>query len=167
MSTKPELKKTKDRSDYWNGYWSENKEKILGQRREKYKDDPDYREKLKQIRKRNYEKNKILKSRRPETEYIVPENKPVVMDVNGRKRLMYDIYYFSKRIDRSPITIKYWERKGILPKTHFRVHRRCAYSKEMIDAVYDALAEQGFPGNINVEEFADYVAARWQALEAI
>jgi len=157
----------KDRSQYWSEYWGKNRDDILKRRRDRYNSDPEYKKRMQEIRKRNYEKNKVLKVKKPESDFVSIRSKPIILELNGQKMLMYDIEYFAKKIGRSVATVRYWERKGILPKTPYKGSRKCLYSKEMIKAVYNALEEQGFPGNIDLEDFSDYVYACWQSLEVI
>lgn len=156
-----------DRREYWKDYWSDNRDVILQKRRDKYNNDPEYKQKMKDIRRDNYEKNKVLKVKKPSSEFVVSSVPPVIMEVHGKKIMMFDVEYFAKRIGRSVATVRYWERRGILPKTPFRKGRKCLYSDSMIASVYEALSDQGFPGNVDLEEFSDYVAASWQSLEVI
>lgn len=149
---------------YWKQYWNEKRQEILNSRRTRYADDEGYREQMKKIREDNYRKNRITKSKEPE-KIVSPDVDPVIMKIDGNTELMFDIGYFSKKIGKSEVTIRYWERHEMIPTSTFvnegRGHRKL-YSMTMINSVYEALSEQGFPAKIDIEKFKIKVRETWR-----
>lgn len=149
------------RKKYWERYWENHREDILSKRRDKYASNEEYQSRLRHMRRENYQKNRVVRTKVPDTEFVESSFMPHLINVHGKEVLMYDVAYFALVIGRSIHTIRHWERSEIIPKTDFRIGRRCAYSREMIDVVYDGLKDQGFPCNVNMSELREYVGKRW------
>lgn len=64
---------------------------------------------------------------------------------NGETLQVFTIKRFAESIGRSQLTIRRWEKLGIIPNTFFVSDRGFRmYSQEQIDAVVDALKEVGY-----------------------
>ena len=102
--------------DYWTRYYRENKEKILAKKRERYQNDPQYREGIKErararwrdeLRKGGREKG-LKKDKR----YL----RPKIVQIDGKDVVVHSIGEFADRIGYTIATLKNWETLGVLPR---------------------------------------------------
>ncbi len=102
----------KDYVDYNSEYYESNKKAISEQRKNKYKEDKEYREKCKDRALKRYKDTYKRKRKR------IPKPKRQEKQLLNTKvgtRVFYTIGEFAYRIDRSTHTINSWLIKGILP----------------------------------------------------
>lgn len=88
---------------------------------------------------------------------------------NGSEVIVYPIHKFAEAIGRSQLTIRRWERAGIIPRTFFYNNRGFRmYSQEQIDIVVNALEEVGYTckaaGLLNTE-FSSICHSKWNELK--
>lgn len=64
--------------------------------------------------------------------------------VNGQQMRLYTIGELASAITRDPITVRKWERYGVIPRARFRDKQgRRLYTKEEIDVLVRIVAEEG------------------------
>lgn len=57
--------------------------------------------------------------------------------INGEQHKMYGIGVLAKRLRRQSVTIRIWEKEGIIPKSEFRdKHGRRLYTQEQVEAIH-------------------------------
>lgn len=88
---------------------------------------------------------------------------------NGDTLQVFTIKHFAESIGRSQITIRRWERLGIIPNTFFVNERGFRmYSQEQIDVVVKILKEVGYfkksSGLLNTD-FSPLCHQRWGELK--
>lgn len=145
-------RRRKDRREYQKYYYEQNKEDLSKQRKDRYKNDPEYREKVKaaskryraeQREKREKEKPKgapVKRERRP--------RRPVVVKVNGSEVLAYTVPVLASRVGRSINTINRWIYTGTIPKTPLWSERGDRlYTDAMIRVVKMAIQFRGIVGD--------------------
>lgn len=118
-------------------YWKQNKARILEERRRKYNDDPDYREKA-IARARAYRQNrKSPKANTPEQDYRLQ-----------RGSISLKAYTAAQAAEMSgiePGQLKYYHRKGYLPPPEQSSARNLytAHQITLIRSLHDFLVAQG------------------------
>lgn len=113
---------TEEGSSYFAKYYADNKDKILSRRRERYKEDPEYREKIK-ARAREA-KRKLLAKRREERAKNKDKITPIWFQIQyGGKEIpvkMYTTGQVAKKLGRTTQTIRIWEKNGLIPEATYR-----------------------------------------------
>lgn len=113
-----------DRSEYHKRYWQENKDRISQRRKERYKNDPEYRKRhLEQTQKSRKRKREEEAERRLERDLKLSEKrhkgeplpKPRLMKIAGKAVACYSTSALSRYIGRSNETIRRWLTLGVLP----------------------------------------------------
>ena len=116
------------------------------------------------------------------TEKVEPpwDATPTIKAHNGRHVEFFNTGALAKALGRSAVTVRYWERKGHIPKAPYRlpghttgqgkqVPGRRLYSRELIDVVVDEFAKRGLLGKSRVEwaqnlDLTIAIAERWQPI---
>jgi hypothetical protein len=117
---------------YYEKWYEENKDEVADRRKSRYENDPGYRKKVLE-RSANYrERQRTVTQVR-----ISRHQKPRMFKLNGRDVALYSIGAFAGYINRSVQSINHWEKKGLLPRTPYRVGERGFrfYSAEMMEVV--------------------------------
>jgi hypothetical protein len=112
-------------SEYNKTYYEKNKAKIRAARAERYQTDPDYRERVKAaalLRKQELKRNR---KKGPVKQRNRGPMRPVKFNVDiGNGELMattmFTAGWLAKKFDRTPQTIRLWEKNGILPAAMYR-----------------------------------------------
>ena len=105
-----------EEKDYYETYYGENADKIAKKRKEKYEEDPEYREKVLD-RSRNYRENQ--RQSRPKAR-IPKHAKSKKYEIgDGSTIELFSVGSFALGVGRSVQCINHWEREGILPKTPY------------------------------------------------
>lgn len=142
--------KAKARSEYFAQYYEVNRESLSQKRKEKYENDPEYRERAKQAAKR---RRKRLKKEREElrAKGLLPSSdrrtgprEPVEVLIGDSRMLAYTITVAAQKVGRSPDTLNYWAKKGLLPQTPVRSPRgERLYTDGMILIIKSAVMKRG------------------------
>ena len=91
--------------------------------------------------------------------------RPVMVRLNGVEVPMYSVGVLARSIQRSVVTVNYWERKGIFPVTPFKKGKgERLFSKEMIEVVKKALEDHGPRVSLSNQQFCVDIAEGWKAL---
>lgn len=87
-------------------------------RREKYRNNEDYRARAKQRARSNYNPKTDPKDRTPKTAHIEPEYKEVVVEGTDEPTYayVYTIPNLARVLNRTPLTVKRWIQEGTIPK---------------------------------------------------
>jgi len=139
-----------DRSPF-QAWYADNGSRLNEKRRERYFEDPEYRQRVLDVNQQYREKKKkIQKKERIQQRKAVrirPTEstwKTVEIDVAGVKTPMYTIGALARAIGRGISTVRVWEREGILPPT---VHRSPKgdrlYSVETVAEIRKILKKEG------------------------
>jgi len=123
-----------NRPGYFQGYYKENKEEILQKRKERYQNDPDYREKVLQSSRdyrRNQRKDPRVKTRRFQ--------KPIEgVSADGTGVRLHSVGALAILLQRSVQAINHWQKKGLLPDTPYRDSREFRfYTPAMMQAIQE------------------------------
>jgi DNA-binding transcriptional MerR regulator len=146
--------------DYYVEYYEANGDDINQKRRERYDNDPEYRDRVLMASQKYRDAN-----RRPVTARRPRHAVPVAKDVGcGGQILLWSVGAFATYVRRSVQTISHWEEVGFLPRTPYcdsRGHRH--YTKEMMVVVSEEVAEKRrlFPVD---EEMRQRIEDGWRAL---
>lgn len=109
-------------SSYFAKYYAENKEKILSRRRQRYKEDPEYREKI--MARAREAKRKLLAKRKVERAKNKDKNQPTRFRIQyGDEEIPVDMYttgQVAKKLGRTTQTIRIWEKNGLIPEALYR-----------------------------------------------
>lgn len=124
---------------YFQGYYAENREKILGNRRERYQNDPEYKEKVLRS-SREYRKNQ-RREPRVKTKRL---RRPVTgTSADGTEVQLCSAGALAILLQRSVQAINDWQKKGLLPETPYRDTRGLRYfTPEMMLAVQRVVGDK-------------------------
>lgn len=145
---------------YYDEWYQENRKSLSERRKEKYEQDPEYREK---ILKRSAE---YRERQRDVTQVRIPRHqKPRIFNYDGVDIPLYSIGAFAGYINRSVQSINHWEKGGLLPRTPYRVGERGFryYSAEMMEVVRRIVGNKRrlFPVD---KEMGDAIWNAWEEL---
>jgi DNA-binding transcriptional MerR regulator len=130
-------------------WYDDNKEEFNDTRRKRYKTDPEYRERVNaQNRKLREEKKKLReKEKKAETRAIRVRSKALpwkVHTLGSDGTPLFSIGALAKAIGRSVLTIRLWEKRGLIPKTAFLSGKGDRlYTAEMIEEIVERLRSEG------------------------
>jgi len=161
----------RSQSEYFSQWYAENKEELSARRRQKYQEDPEYREKVRaQAREA---KKRFLEKKRKEREKNKDKEQPVWFKVQyGKKEVavrMFTAGQLSKRLGRKTQTIRLWERKGVIPEAMYRNGARDRlYTelqvREIVEIYSQCVRKYGarkMRTRINSTEFSELVHQLW------
>ena len=154
-------------------WYEDNRKELSARRRDKYRLDNEYRQKI-------LEKNKAYRKKRIDEELVfskpkirIPKHRKVVsLPVKiGRKVVISQLVYigaFARAIGRSVPAIHQWERIGLLPRTPYCTngeskHERL-YTADMIRVVQEALSRRGTSMSSKDPTFYKEVVAGWKSM---
>lgn len=128
---------TSPRKRYYADWYQENKERISQKRKEAYRNDPEYRERVLAQSAEHREKRRVA-PRVKIPRHQVPRRYPTG---DGGEIVLFSIGFFSLFIARSVQSINEWEKAGILPRTPYiqGTRRFRFYSQAMMEAVRDMI----------------------------
>jgi len=113
-----------DKSRWNKTYYEKHKEEILERRRQRYLEDPEYKQKLlrqskEQQKRYRQERNARLKEQgiRSETPKLYRVQLPDGCEVETE---MYSTSQLAMFLERKPLTIRIWEKLGLLPPSMYR-----------------------------------------------
>lgn len=139
-----------EENSYFKKWYDEHSDGLNAQRREKYKNDPEYRKRVKEWNRRAREKRteERAEQRRAERRAVKMKAssswKTIDVEVDGVKRRMFTIGALAKALGRGVSTVRVWERMKVLPETPYRSDKGDRlYSVEMVEEIRDQLKEQG------------------------
>lgn len=145
---------------YYEKWYEKNREDVAERRKDRYENDPEYREKV-------LERSAQYRERQREvTQVRVPRHqKPRMFDMDGGEVALYSIGAFASYINRSVQSINHWESNGLLPRTPYRVGKRGFryYSAEMMEVVRRIVGNKRrlFPVD---NEMGDAIREAWASL---
>jgi hypothetical protein len=142
-----------NRAEYNRKYYQKKKADILARKRDRYNNDPEYREKMKKAAREQRRK------RRGDT----PKTPPVI-EVGDIRERAHPVSTLAERINKSVSTINHWQRVKILPMTPFYSgggHR--LYTDSMITVIEQALSLFPRPGRGD-DSFFQAVRNGWDNL---
>ena len=140
----------KDRA-YYRTWWEKNRERVLEHRKDRYANDPEYRQ-----RSAEYSRRSRQRKNQEEREAIrdsddgpggmatrIPRmRKPESVEWKGKMVKAYGIDVLCRAIGRSRVTVYSWERKGWMPKTELKSLRdEKLYTAGMIEVVAKLVKE--------------------------
>lgn len=126
-----------NRPGYFDEYYAKNKEKVNAERRRKYKENPEYRDRVLKA-SRDYRK----RQRDDEDRVRLPRYQtPVVKDTgDGGAVQLFSVGAFASYLGRSVQAINHWEKSEILPPTPYRDGRGFRYyTRDMMEVVRQAV----------------------------
>lgn len=140
---------------YFQEWYANNGDELNKSRRDKYRDDPEYREKiLKQNRearkKRRKEALKEKRKKQAATKTRTAQSwKAVTVELEDKKSgqmvptKMFTIGAVAKALGCSVQALRLWEKKGVIPEASFRYSKGDRlYTAEAIDILREVLAKQ-------------------------
>jgi len=152
---------------YFKDYYARKRRDILDKRRERYKNDPEYREQVKaQARayraKKAIERDKALANGEPVKMGGGPR-RPVDVWVNGMVQRAWTVGHVAQRINRSVAFINHLTKSEMLPPTPFRSQRGDRlWTDAMILAFKSAVHKRGEVSQKD-ETFHTEVLEEWRA----
>jgi hypothetical protein len=155
------------RAAYFRDYYSKNKEELAKKRKEKYSNDPEYREKirirsvaLRDKKKAEYDRllalglveKKTYKKRGPRTYTVV---------VNGVSQPAFSIAEMAKKLNRSKFVVMDWIKRGVIPKSPIRTKKGFGlYTDNMIEAISKAIVDK--VTIFNKDNLGDIILGFWK-----
>jgi len=140
-----------DRAEYHKSYYKEHRKNILADRKKKYKNDAEYRQKAKNRFKKRYDVH--LRSPSKEVGYTVKK-------VNGRQ--LFSIKYMAEMTGLSSGDIRELEHKGIIPKSLYTDRRGWRlYTEQQVKLVAVVLVRQS-AGDIRPVEAIELIKRDWR-----
>lgn len=115
------------RKEYQQTYYELNKDELSEKKKNRYKNDPEYRESIRKSTKKHR-----LKAREERERLIAEgkihkrkpvENKPIYVFCNGEEKRAYRAKKLAENIGKSIHTLNFWSRSGIFPDTPYRTKR--------------------------------------------
>jgi len=165
-----------DKTWTYRGWYEKNKEALSKKRKERYRSDKDYREKVLEQNKDYRAKKAKEKPSQQKTKVRTPKHrKPVSLKVvlNGKAQelSMVHVGAFARAIGRSVPTIHQWERIGLLPRTPYLLSgknkQERLYSADMIGVVRSVLSTRGTTVATADTAFYQEIRDGWEALGVI
>ena len=157
---------------YFARWYKKNKESVLAERRRKYHEDPEYREKVmaqaRESKKRRQEKNRVEREKNKHKE------KPLWFKIPyGRQEIpvrMFTAGQLAKRLGRKTQTIRMWERGEVIPEAIYRSRARDRlYTelqvREIVEIYSECVRRHGARKmwtRIGSTEFSDRVHKLWE-----
>jgi hypothetical protein len=122
---KEELKKKGRKSAAYRSWYETNKERIALQRKSRYENDPEYREKILANRKRQREREKVARSQRAVKGNVLENRSYKSFKVNSEEHGSAVTYFLSigqvaAVLEMSVPTLRKWERDGVMPAPIYR-----------------------------------------------
>lgn len=125
--------------EYFKKWWDGHRETTLKRRKDRYQEDPEYKERIKARAKADRERLAEARKAEPRVRVRVLR-KPVEVERGGQRLPAYGIEILCRAIRRSRWTIYSWERKGWLPRSPLESPRGDKlYTAGMIAAVRTAV----------------------------
>lgn len=150
-------------------WWEKNREIVLEKRRQRYLNDGEYREKMKEnVRKRRKKMYEKKVEECPSINVFLRPRRPVTVSLNGSQVVMYGVGMLAARLGKLSSTIVGWEKKGFIPETPFRDknNNMRLYTNEMIEVVEKAYKNNVRNTNIvNKTAFYDEIKKGWEELQ--
>lgn len=144
------MSKTSDTSSYFQKWYEINRDDLNSRRRERYKNDPEYRERVQRGNRVTREKRKreITEEVREEREAVKMLStgswRTVEVEVDGVRTRLFTVGAMAKALGKSISTLRVWEQNGFIPKTPYRSSRGDRlYTLEMVESTQAALQEAG------------------------
>lgn len=156
----------------YKSWYADNRVGLSEKRREKYQNDPEYKQKVLAQNRSYREKKAAEQSASPRSRIRTTKHrKPVALEVeiNGETTLkqLFHVGSFARSIQRSVPTIHQWERLGIIPRTPFvligKTKQERLYTMEMIQAVKNALDVRNGQVSVTDKSFYTAVATEWES----
>jgi len=140
---------------YFKDWYAENGEQLNKDRKQRYKDDPDYREKVleqnREARKRKRQEQLVERSKQDAARKTRVERswktRPMTITLEDGEQVTvkgFTIGAVAQLLGCSVQAIRLWEKKGVLPATDYRyAGRDRLYPSDLIDLYRKILEEQG------------------------
>lgn len=144
-----EEEKREIRSAYFKDYYDRKKDELAKKRKDKYDNDPEYREKIRissialrtrkkaelsRLRELGLLPKKVHKKRSPRTYF---------MEINGIMTQVYSIEEVSKKTNRSKVVLRDWIKRGIIPRSPLTTKKGYSlYTESMIDVINEVVASR-------------------------
>lgn len=147
--------------EYWDDYWKDNKDKILMKRRRRYREDPEYANKVRERARAARLKSKS----NPSASTAAGKKKnwrPLTVTHNGQQYTCHYISTMAEKVGRTTQTIDMWLRCGAMPPTPFvsdAGHR--LFTDGMISSVSQFVAGKRHVDRKAMRAFLD---KRWDAM---
>lgn len=143
---KQELAKAKKKSAAYRQWYEQNKERVASQRKARYENDPEYRQRILDNRKKQRQREKEARQRR-EVQGNVLENRKlktfkVNSDLGSCVSTFYSIGQLAKELGVAVPTLRKWERDGVLPLPIYRTegqHR--LYTEDQVSIIKEVFTE--------------------------
>jgi hypothetical protein len=133
--------------EYQKLHYQENKETISAAKRDRYKEDPTYRNSARKRALSRYHETRVGKERGRRG-----YNHPKVVQVNGKDVLVHCVKAFADRVGRNVQTIRAWEEREVIPTPTFVDDRnRRWYSDAHIEGVARAVARFAAAGALSLD----------------
>lgn len=147
---------------YQRRYYEENKEEIQRRRRERYKNDPKYRKRIKDLsRKSKQKRKKGLSNRVLGAAQAEDHRRPKVTIVDGREVLVYSRGYLADELAFTRPTIATWQRRGVLPEPTMIDERGQWWFSEAWIKKFITLVKRYRPISWSLDDFAEKVKEHW------
>lgn len=141
-----EEEKKEIRSVYFKGYYERKKEELAQKRKEKYANDPEYKEKIRSYSIARRDRKKAEFERLVELglahrkEYKKRGPRTYTVDVKGEQHPAYSISEVAKKINRSKFVLISWVTKGIVPESPIKTKKGFSlYTDCMIESIGKAI----------------------------
>ena len=159
----------RSRSEYYRTYYEDHRTDLSEKRRDRYQNDPEYREKAKEDARRYRQRKKAEREQLRAEGKLPPARpkgprKPIEVEVNGSKALAHTITVAADRIGRSVDTLNHWSKVGLLPATPIRSQRGDRlFTDGMILVVRMAVMKRG---EVSVKDptFKEEIEDGWRGL---
>lgn len=112
--------------EYQREYYEKNRERLLEEKRERYRSDPEYREemRIRDLRRYWFDRRQKRKRELPELEFsdLKPRGEVTLTDADGGEHRVkvYDSEAVARIVNRSVQTVRNWVLSGVLPSPTLR-----------------------------------------------
>lgn len=143
---------------YYASWYAAHKMELADKRKQRYREDPKYRQEVLDRSKKRYQKLRQEKlserAKNPEPPRTRGRNKPQTKVIGGVKVDLFSVSEFADRVDRNVQTITKWEQDRIIPlPTHIDEYGRRWYSDDHMDTVASTALEFRARGGRRLEDF--------------
>jgi hypothetical protein len=149
-------------SEYFAKWYAENKEKLAAKRRERYLNDPTYREKVLSNSKKS---RKLVSSE-------VEKGSGRIVGADGVERNIYSVSETAFLLNVSRETLVLWERAGLLPADPFSGTKSRHFTAGQIDGIKKAIeAHRNGAKRVHIRKdnvgFTTMISEHWNNLPEI
>ena len=154
-----------EQREYWQEWYAKNRVKLMHTRRKRYVTDATYRERVK-AQARGWYSDPVNRARKLEQSKERHRWRASLLLTIGRVKVRtYLLGELAGAVGVTKVTVKSWERSGVLPKAVYRTAAGWRlYTEVQVACIVETYREMSSPGPVKLRRFKELV---WERLARI